>query len=169
MLPSASGTQNQNKEQSQDKNDAEILGDNSTMCFAPWPGRGRFASSLALSGGYLTGEAKSTARNLNSRRIKEPPEPSFIWNSHSCWSIRSWVKSGHRHFAFWGCQHILPCHIPSALHLAYTCVLLLALGSADTGEAFPLAGSERESEKLISALISQSEHSLVHFKQNDLD
>lgn len=61
------------------KNDAEMLGDNSTMGFASWPGRGRFAPSLALSGGYLTSEAKSTARNrLNSRRIEEPPEPRLI-------------------------------------------------------------------------------------------
>lgn len=109
-----------------------MIGDNSPMVFAPWPARGRFAPSLDLSQGCLTSETKSTAGNhLNSRRIEEPPEAKLTQNSPSCWSICSWVKSGHRHFAFRGCQHILRCHIPSDLHLAYTCVLLLPLDSAD--------------------------------------
>lgn len=109
-----------------------MIGDNSTMSFAPWPARDRFAPSCALSGGYLTSVAESTAGNhLNSRRMEEPPEPRLIQSSGSCWSMCSWVKSGHGHFTFWGCQHILRCHIPLALHLAYTCALLLALSSAD--------------------------------------
>lgn len=138
---------------------------------APWPARGRFAPSLALSGGCLTSEAKSTAGNhLNSRRIKEPTEPRLIQNSHSCWSIRSWVKSGHRHFTFWGCQHILRCHIPLAFHLAYTCDLLLALGSADVWiQEKPFLQIIQRGWKIDFCSDIPVRPPLIHFRQNDLD
>ena len=96
---------------------------------------------------------------LKSRRLEEPPEPRLIRNSRSCWSIHSWVKSGHRHFAFQGCQHILHCHIPfsspSGIHLC------LVPGSwqhrcLNTEEAFPSAGSERMTNWFLPWLPGQS-------------
>lgn len=76
-----------------------------------------------------------------SRGTEEPPELGLI--QRGGWRIRSRVKSGCRHFAFRGCQHILRCRIPPARHLAHTCALLLAAQMPGYRRSFCLQRAQR--------------------------
>lgn len=110
------------------------------------------------------GSYPTEGNDPKSRGTEGPPEPGLI--QHSGWSIRSRVKSGRRHFAFRGCQHILRCHVPPALHLAHTCALLLAAQMPGYRRSFSFSGLSYD--KLVSLLISQSEHPVIHCRQNNL-